>query len=108
MTHWVRVAAASKIREGEPVSARLNDIDIGLYRVGERIYALDDTCPHEFALLTDGFVEGSVIECPLHQARFEITTGALLDGPATCGVRAYEVKLEGDDVLVAAPDPQAL
>ena len=104
MTNWVRLASAAKVREGEPYPARLNDIDIGLYRVGDTIYALDDTCPHEFALLSEGFVEGSVIECPLHAARFEITTGAVLDGPASCGVRAYAVKLEGDDVLVAAPD----
>jgi NAD(P)H-dependent nitrite reductase small subunit len=104
MTNWVRVASASEIREGEGFSARAGDLDIGLYRIGERIYALDDTCPHEFALLSEGFVEGDVIECPLHQARFKIMTGKLLDGPATCDVRAYEVKIEGDDVLVAAPD----
>jgi 3-phenylpropionate/trans-cinnamate dioxygenase ferredoxin subunit len=104
MTEWVRVASVSEVREGEPFPARVRDIDIGLYRVGEHIYALDDTCPHEFAQLTQGFVEGSVIECPLHQARFEITTGALLDGPAASGVRTFAVKIEGQDVLVAAPD----
>ncbi len=104
MPEWVRVAAAADIREGEPFSARLRDIDIGLYRIGDNVYALDDTCPHEFALLSEGFVEGTAIECPLHQARFEIATGALIEGPAPCGVRTYEVRIEGADVLVAAPD----
>lgn len=104
MPEWVRVAAVADVREGEPFSARLRDIDIGLYRLGETIYALDDTCPHEFALLSEGFVEGNLIECPLHAARFEIATGAVVEGPAPCGVRAYAVRIEGADVLVEAPD----
>ena len=55
-----------------------------------------------FAILSQGFVEDGVIECPLHAAQFEIATGRCLSGPASQDLRVYEVRLDGDDVYVAA------
>src|SRR6266498_3868758 len=55
---------------------------------------------HAHALLADGFVEGDTIECPLHQAQFEIRTGKALCGPATEDLKIYPVKVEGGDVLI--------
>ena len=101
---WQRLASASEIREGTPFPVELDGNPIALYRVGDRIHALDDMCTHEFALLSEGFVEGGTIECPLHAAQFEIATGRCLCGPAAEDLRSYEVRLEGDDVFVRAPE----
>jgi nitrite reductase/ring-hydroxylating ferredoxin subunit len=60
-----------------------------------------DVCTHEFALLSKGYQEGSVVECPLHQARFDVVTGACLSPPAKLDVRTYPVRIVAGEVLVA-------
>ena len=101
---WHRVASAAGLRDGEPFTVDLAGTPIALYRLDGRIHAIDDICTHEFAVLSQGFVEHGVIECPLHAAQFDIATGRCLSGPASSDLRTYEVRLEGDDVYVCAPD----
>jgi nitrite reductase/ring-hydroxylating ferredoxin subunit len=105
LSEWVRVASAAAVREGEALAVDLAGTAIALYRVNGEIHALDDTCTHEFALLSQGFVEDGVVECPLHAAQFEIATGKCLCGPATEDLKTYAVRVEGDDVLVRTPVP---
>jgi nitrite reductase/ring-hydroxylating ferredoxin subunit len=105
MTEWQRVASASDVSETEGLSVDLDGVAIALYRVKGEIRALDDTCTHEFALLSQGFVEDGVVECPLHAAQFDIVTGKCLGGPATEDLRTYAVRIDGDDVLVRKPAP---
>ncbi len=99
---WVRVAAFAELSDDAPLAVTLGEIPIALYRLDGRIYAIDDVCPHELALLSQGFVEGGAIECPLHQACFDIATGRCLSGPATRDLRCYEVRIEGGEVYVQA------
>jgi NAD(P)H-dependent nitrite reductase small subunit len=101
---WQRVAALAELADDTPLAVKLGDTPIALYRLDGHIYALDDVCPHEFALLSQGFVEGGAIECPLHQACFDIATGRCLSGPATVDLRCYAVRVEGGEVFVRAPE----
>jgi 3-phenylpropionate/trans-cinnamate dioxygenase ferredoxin component len=75
---------------------------VGLYRVGEDVYAMGDVCTHEEAYLTDGDFEPDEleVECPLHGSRFNIVDGSVRILPATRPEPTYEVKIEGDLVLV--------
>ena len=98
---WQRVAAASQLRDGEAFPAKLGETPIALYRLEEQIYAIDDVCTHAFALLSQGFIEDGAIECPLHQAKFDIATGKCLAGPATADLNRYAVRIEGDDIYVS-------
>jgi 3-phenylpropionate/trans-cinnamate dioxygenase ferredoxin component len=81
------------IAHGEPV---------GLYRVGEDVYAINDFCTHEQTFLTDGEFDAEEleVECPLHGSRFNVVSGDVRILPATKPVATYEVKVEGDEVLV--------
>jgi NAD(P)H-dependent nitrite reductase small subunit len=98
---WQRVAAASQLRDGEPLPAKLGETPIALYRLKEQIYAIDDICTHAFALLSQGFIEDGAIECPLHQAKFDIATGRCLAAPAAVDLNRYAVRIEGDDIYVS-------
>ena len=51
-------------------------------------------------LTIEGQVEGTIVTCPLHAAMFDLTTGENLSPPATIGVSTYDVRIEGDDVMV--------
>jgi nitrite reductase/ring-hydroxylating ferredoxin subunit len=97
---WHRVASRAKLTPGNPLAVEVGDKLIGLYLVDGQVYAIGNLCTHEFAILTEGFVEGEAIECPLHQARFSIKTGKVLSEPADTDVPSYPVKIEGDDIYV--------
>ena len=75
---------------------------IGIYRCGDDVYALGDICSHEHAYLTEGDFDCDEleVECPLHGARFNVQSGDVLSLPATQPVDTYQVKIEGDLVLV--------
>jgi nitrite reductase/ring-hydroxylating ferredoxin subunit len=97
---WTRVAARDEIKQGEIFATEIGDTAIALTEFDGQIHAVSDACTHEFALLSEGFLEEAEIECPLHQARFDMRTGACLVGPATQDLDTYEVKVEGEDVYV--------
>jgi 3-phenylpropionate/trans-cinnamate dioxygenase ferredoxin subunit len=66
-------------------------------------HAVEDTCPHRGASLTEGECEGAEVICPWHGARFDLTTGANLSPPALRGVQAFKVQVIGDEVQIDVP-----
>lgn len=98
---WFRIATFSQLKDGEAFPAQLGDTPIALYRLNGRIYAIDDVCTHEYALLSQGFIEDCAIECPLHQAKFDIATGKCLAPPATVDLNCYAVRIEDEEVYVS-------
>ena len=104
---WRRVASRAEVKPGLMFSAQLGGESIALTEIDGQIYAISDTCTHEFALLSEGFLEGEEIECPLHQARFDVRSGKCLIGPAALDLVTYEVKVEGDDVFVRPGAPES-
>ena len=101
---WQRVAALADLADDAALPAKLGNRRIALYRLDGKVHALDDVCTHALALLSQGFIEGGAVECPLHGARFDIATGRCLAPPATVDLRTYEVRIEGGEVFVRAAD----
>jgi NAD(P)H-dependent nitrite reductase small subunit len=98
-----RVAATSDIPRGEGRRVKLGELEIAVFNIDGEFYAIDDVCTHAFASLSEGFVEGDVIECPLHSGRFDIKTGKAVGAPCEVDVRAYPVRREDDAILVGIP-----
>lgn len=96
---WIRIAAADQLQDDEVVGVSVQEVKLALYRIDGDYYATDDVCTHQFALLSDGYLEDGCIECPLHQARFDIRSGKALCAPATTDLRTYALKVEGADIL---------
>lgn len=65
---------------------------------GGEVFALADSCTHQRAALSDGWLEGDRVECPLHESCFDLRTGEPVGPPATVPVRTYPV-VEVDGVL---------
>ncbi|MBY8604784.1 MAG: non-heme iron oxygenase ferredoxin subunit [Burkholderia sp.] len=93
-------AKLADLVEDEPLPVTIGDERIALYLLDGNVHATHNVCTHQFALLSDGYMEDGCIECPLHQGRFDIRTGAALCAPATTPVRVYDVRLEGDSIMV--------
>jgi naphthalene 1,2-dioxygenase ferredoxin component len=97
---WVRVAERGDLAEGEVLGVEVAGRSIALYDAEGSLYATDNICTHAYACLSDGWLDGEVIECPLHAARFDIRTGKVLDPPATEDLKTYPVRLVGDGIQV--------
>jgi nitrite reductase/ring-hydroxylating ferredoxin subunit len=101
---WTLAARSSDLEEGSVVGVKVKGLRLALYRLDGRVYATNDVCSHEFALLSEGYVDGDCIECPLHQALFHIPTGAVRSAPAVDAIATYPAKEEGEEVLVQLPE----
>ena len=101
MADWVRVAATADVKEGACLGVKVGDKEVALYHLpGGEFFATSNVCTHEFALLSDGWLENGCIECPLHAAQFDCRTGKALSAPADEDLKVYQVKIEGTDILV--------
>ena len=99
-TSWVRAAGRGDLAEGEVLGVELAGRSIALYAADTGIFATDNICTHAYACLSDGWLDGEVIECPLHAARFDIRTGKVLDPPATEDLKTYPVRVVGDAIQI--------
>jgi nitrite reductase/ring-hydroxylating ferredoxin subunit len=97
---WITVASAGTLAEGDMTGVKLGDKLIALYNVAGKIYATDNICSHAFALLSDGWLDGVEIECPLHAGRFDVTTGKGLGPPIPSDIKTYKVRVVGIDVQI--------
>lgn len=96
---WKHVCAVSKLSDGEPLGFKLGDQRVALYRVDDEIFATADVCSHAFALLSTGFLEGHVVECPLHGAMFDVRDGKCRSG-AYHDIKAFKVEIRDGEIYV--------
>jgi 3-phenylpropionate/trans-cinnamate dioxygenase ferredoxin subunit len=98
---FVTVARVGEISPGGVKVVRIGDQEIAVFHLDGGYHAMDDICTHDGGPLAEGIIEGNVIECPRHGARFDIRSGAVLSMPATAPVTTYPVRIEGDQIQVA-------
>ena len=97
---WVRIASAAEVREGEALGVTVEGLDLALYHVGQDWYCTDNVCTHAFALLTEGLLDGHIIECPLHAGQFDVRTGKGCGDPIDTDLKTFPVRVDGGGVLV--------
>jgi 3-phenylpropionate/trans-cinnamate dioxygenase ferredoxin subunit len=97
---WQRVATLEQLEDGEAFPVNVGKTMIALVKQGGKVHGVSNVCTHEFALLSDGIVEDGCIECPLHQARFDVKTGERKSGPACGHLRTFPVMVDNGSVLV--------
>ncbi len=98
------VARLEELPEGRGHAARVGEVDVALFRVGEAVYAMEDRCPHQGAPLAGGTLEGCVVECPLHGWDFDVRTGFKPDDADGFPIPCYAVRIEAGVVLVDVED----
>lgn len=87
----------------EPGVITVVDIDgtaVAIVNVGGQMHAFDDECSHRSCPLSEGGLEESIVTCPCHKSRFDIRTGAVLNGPATLPIRVRKLVHDGEQWLV--------
>lgn len=101
VTREYRVATLGELAPGELLRVEAAGVGICLGRLSDgAVFALNDTCTHEEAELSDGCLDGNDVECPAHGSRFDLRTGAVRGGPARLPVASYPVRIESDSIVV--------
>jgi nitrite reductase/ring-hydroxylating ferredoxin subunit len=98
---WHSIAPETDLWEGVGLSATINGTPVGIYKLDDGLHAMEDLCPHAFALLSGGFIENGCVECPVHQALFDLRTGALVSGPGQRDLITFPVRVTDGMIEVA-------
>lgn len=100
MAEFKKAIKKSELQPGTGKTVELDGQSVALFNVGGKFCALDNTCPHQGGPLGEGDLAENVVTCPWHGWQFDVTTGSNLVNPEV-KQKSYEVKVEGDDVLVS-------
>ena len=103
MAEYTNVGKVSDFPDGAIKPFTLGDEAIAIVNSEGRWYAFSNECTHVGAALTEGYVVANQVVCWLHGSVFDMATGAKVEGPAFDPLSVYEVKVQGDDVLVGKP-----
>lgn len=101
MSDYVRVASLSEVPAGGLHRVIVGYTLICLANVDGDVYAINDDCTHIGGSLSEGELEGCVVTCPVHLARFDVRDGRVLRGPARDDAETYPVRVEDDAIYVA-------
>ncbi len=97
---FVQVARVGEIKPGKMTCVKVNGQRYLLANIGGALYATDDACTHEDASLSTGSLQGEYVKCPLHNSRFNVRTGQVMEEPAQDNLATHPVKIDGDDILI--------
>ncbi|MEX0600189.1 MAG: FAD-dependent oxidoreductase, partial [Rhodothermales bacterium] len=98
------VMQRNELRDGEMRQVSVGETDVLLVRRGGRYAAFHAHCTHYGAPLADGVLSGDRIVCPWHHACFNASSGDQLEPPGLDALDAYDVRIDGDDVVVRVPE----
>jgi 3-phenylpropionate/trans-cinnamate dioxygenase ferredoxin component len=96
----VTVCPTADLPLGEVQVVEAEGHRIAVFHTDDGLFAVEDRCTHQGAALSDGFLEGCRVECPLHASSFDLRTGAPSGPPARKPVATYPVAIEAGTVYV--------
>jgi len=104
---YVRVAGKAEVPVGKMKAIKLEGKEVLIANVNENYYAIGNRCTHSGGDLSQGVLEGNVVTCPKHHAKFDVTTGKVVSPPKIGFLHfkandelAYQVKVENENILV--------
>ena len=98
----VRIGHATDVADGQMRVFDVDGTEVNVSNVGGHMYAIDDTCTHAGCSLADGDLDGTTVTCSCHGSQFDVTSGAVLRGPARLPVRSRAVQVDGPDLMAEA------
>ena len=101
---FVKIAELSDLAAGEMMVVEVGGERVLLVNVEGNVYACDDICSHAFASLSEGDLNGVEVECPLHGSAFNVITGEAITPPADERIKIYQLRVEGQDILLGPPN----
>lgn len=102
--NWIGIARVDDVAEGTAVPVETMGLQLAVYHLeGGEICVTDNICTHAFALLTDGWFENGLIECPLHAGSFDCRTGKGQGAPIEEDLKTYQVRVVDGGIEINLP-----
>lgn len=100
LENFIKVASVDDIEDGAMISTEIEGEQVVIANLGGIFYAFDEECTHSGCGLSEGDLDENIIQCPCHGAEFDIRTGKVISPPAIEQLKTYQVKVEGNDILI--------
>jgi nitrite reductase/ring-hydroxylating ferredoxin subunit len=100
MTEFTSVAKNGDVNEGEMAAFEVSGQRVAVAHVEGSLYAFGDVCTHARCSLAEGDLERKTVTCPCHGSQFDVTTGEVLNPPATEPVPVFPLRVEDDEIQV--------
>jgi nitrite reductase/ring-hydroxylating ferredoxin subunit len=98
----IKIGQAKDVAEGEMRVFDVAGTKVNVANASGHLYAFDDTCTHAGCSLANGELKGTTVTCACHGSQFDVTSGAVVRGPAQMPVRSHAVQVEGEELLAEA------
>lgn len=100
---FYEVAKVSELAQGERIFIEVDNKQIVIFNIADQYYAIGDVCTHDNGPLGDGELDGCLVICPRHGARFDVRTGKAVRLPAVRPTPTYPVKVTGNAIEIGFP-----
>lgn len=100
MAQFIKIAKLSDLPNGKMKTFNIKGKEITLANTDGEYLAFDDTCTHAQCSLSGGYLDGHTLTCYCHGAQFDVKSGEVLGPPATEPLAVFNIKADGDDILI--------
>jgi biphenyl 2,3-dioxygenase ferredoxin subunit len=100
MAEKVELCAADDVIEGAAVKVEAHGLTLAVFNVAGQHYVMDDLCTHGPGSLSEGYIEGDVVECNFHNGQFNICTGEVVSPPCMIPMKTYPTTVENGKVVI--------
>jgi nitrite reductase/ring-hydroxylating ferredoxin subunit len=100
MAEKVELCAADDVLEGAAVKVETHGLTLAVFNVAGQHYVMDDLCTHGPGSLSEGYIEGDVVECNFHNGQFNIRTGEVVSPPCMIPMKTYPTTVENGKVVI--------
>ena len=100
MTSSIELCSADDVPEGSALRVEAGALTLAVFNVEGAFYVTDDNCTHGPGSLSEGYIEGDVVECNFHNGQFNIRTGAVVSPPCMVPIKTYPARVENGKVVI--------
>jgi nitrite reductase/ring-hydroxylating ferredoxin subunit len=102
MTSSIELCSADDVPEGSALRVEAGALTLAVFNVDGAFYVTDDACTHGPGSLSEGYIEGDVVECNFHNGQFNIRTGEVVSPPCMIPIKTYPTRVENGKVVIDA------
>ncbi len=99
----IELCGKDEVADGEVIRVDTGDLELAVYHVDGTFYVTDNACTHGPGELSEGYLEGHVIECDFHQGKFDIRDGQVVAPPCIVALKTYKVVPHDTAVVIEGP-----
>ena len=100
MPQRIDLCGAADVPPGNALKVETGDLVLAVFNVDGEYYVMDDLCTHGPGSLSEGYIDGDVVECNFHNGQFNIKTGEVVSPPCMIPVKTYPVVVDDGRVMI--------